>query len=694
MIGAARLPNISGPNTQQVEAFVVGDAVGTSADVAKFGSRSYKAWNGTGNSTTYIQMTAAPGSSWVLDYPPLKANKEFTAEFWIYMTAAPTTTVNMWQRIDFSTEWRFLMQANRIAQFRYRYYNPYPTTVTERVISSNVVTALNTWTHLAFTRQEGVVRFFQDGNLIATFTETGFVESGNAFHPYAIGQGVESGMRYYIDELRISDVCRYTKNFTPQSVPFAYDNRTLALLHFEESAGSKKFLSSLDPEVRPISVARASGSAQISTTQNKFNGSALYTPGAGGANHSVVLPFTTDLLWSQSTNYTMECWTYHTAWPTSAGYPTVGTGEGSAVTFLLGRTTGYVRWCFGFNATGKLTFDYNNSNGFGGITTQESTASGVLNTWQHIALVKQGTSIKGYVNGVQKISTTISGTVSIGVGDEVPRIGGHYWSASCYYDEIRWSNTARYTANFTPSTTPFTNDNNTVLLLHMDGSNGTTYFEDDNGVRNKKSCIAYGNAKLTTADRKFGNTSAVFDGSGDFVNIAPISDFNFGTGEFTIEAWCKFPIDSQFKVLFCTGGVSGTNIDFAIVNSTIQLHRWGGGYPVLSADITGVDANAWHHVAVSRVGTTCKIFLDGVAKVTRTSDTYSWASGTPVQVGYDNYSNDYYNGYIGELRVSNIGRYSADFTPLQQPFVNDANTVLLMHMDGNNNSTVFLDDNG
>lgn len=49
-------------------------------------------------------------------------------------------------------------------------------------------------------------------------------------------------------------------------------------------------------------------------------------------------------------------------------------------------------------------------------------------------------------------------------------------------DEFRISNTARYTTTFTPQTTPFQNDANTLLLLHMDGTDGSTVFFDDNSI--------------------------------------------------------------------------------------------------------------------------------------------------------------------------------------------------------------------
>ena len=50
-----------------------------------------------------------------------------------------------------------------------------------------------------------------------------------------------------------------------------------------------------------------------------------------------------------------------------------------------------------------------------------------------------------------------------------------------YMDEIRVSNNARYTSNFTPSTTAFTSDANTVMLIHSNHANDSTTFADSTG---------------------------------------------------------------------------------------------------------------------------------------------------------------------------------------------------------------------
>ena len=104
------------------------------------------------------------------------------------------------------------------------------------------------------------------------------------------------------------------------------------------------------------------------------------------------------------------------------------------------------------------------------------------NTWFHWAIVRNSGTIALYLNGVSQ--GTSSNTVEIGklghsnlqlgtLGNDVGDYGG-------YLDEVRISNTARYTSGFTPTTSAFVDDTDTLLLLHMDGTNGSTTFTDDN----------------------------------------------------------------------------------------------------------------------------------------------------------------------------------------------------------------------
>src|SRR3989339_404521 len=55
-----------------------------------------------------------------------------------------------------------------------------------------------------------------------------------------------------------------------------------------------------------------------------------------------------------------------------------------------------------------------------------------------------------------------------------------------------------------------------------------------------KTVTANGDAIQTTAQFKFSSKSGVFDGTGDYLSLADSEDWNFGTGDFTIDCWVRF----------------------------------------------------------------------------------------------------------------------------------------------------------
>jgi len=96
-------------------------------------------------------------------------------------------------------------------------------------------------------------------------------------------------------------------------------------------------------------------------------------------------------------------------------------------------------------------------------------------TWKHIAVVRDSSNvITLYYNGVGALLGTYTGN-GYGIGSSQLRIGTTHeanMDFAGYMDEIRISDTARYTSNFTPSTTAFTADSNTLLLIHSNWAGG------------------------------------------------------------------------------------------------------------------------------------------------------------------------------------------------------------------------------
>lgn len=99
-----------------------------------------------------------------------------------------------------------------------------------------------------------------------------------------------------------------------------------------------------------------------------------------------------------------------------------------------------------------------------------STTALVVNTWYHLAVVRNNTQYRFFINGVEQNSIT-SALQMQAAAFSTFRLGGNTSSYNGFIDEFRISNVARYTANFTPTTSIFSIDENTISLNHFDGAN-------------------------------------------------------------------------------------------------------------------------------------------------------------------------------------------------------------------------------
>ena len=215
---------------------------------------------------------------------------------------------------------------------------------------------------------------------------------------------------------------------------------------------------------------------------------------------------------------------------------------------------------------------------------------------------------------------------------------------------------------------------NVVALLHMDGLNGDTAFTDSSST--PKAFAAYGNAQISTAQSKFGGEAGLFDGNGDYLEAADSADWDFGTGDFTLEAWI-------YTTTVAAGQGTVIARQEATNNMVLQFRRNGSDFDFIARDTGGanllvvtasaaISANTWHHVAASRNGSTLRLFVDGVQKNSGTiSNTLDCSRPLTIGVVNDTSLAGYFNGYIDDVRITkDVGRYSAGFTPPSSPFHN------------------------
>jgi len=220
------------------------------------------------------------------------------------------------------------------------------------------------------------------------------------------------------------------------------------------------------------------------------------------------------------------------------------------------------------------------------------------------------------------------------------------------------------------------------------GVAGTGAFNEQGGI----TFTAQNGAQLSTAQQKFGTASLLLDGVDDSV----VSDqtYNFGSNVFTVDMWVRPASGTQDEVFFDSRDSTS--------NDAIALRQANDNLLVLRGNVTLFNinnvfsANTWVHIAVARgnpFSNTYSVYVNGTKEGSTTFGVT--ATAADIHIGSDFNGSNNWAGYIDELRISDIDRYSGtSFTAPSTPYNPDPNTVALLHFDGVDGSTSIVNSTG
>lgn len=220
----------------------------------------------------------------------------------------------------------------------------------------------------------------------------------------------------------------------------------------------------------------------------------------------------------------------------------------------------------------------------------------------------------------------------------------------------------------------------TSLLLKADGANNSTTFVDSSP--NNLTISRLGNAKISTAQSKYGGSSAYFDGSGDYLTVAANNAFEFGTGDFTIESWVHLTNNNiayqmVASIAWGTGKAVQLRYGDAGFGYKLQVTVQSSSSAVVwsTAATQTTHRNTWVHLAFTRASGVCRLFVNGVVQNINsgTPSTYPFTSFTDTSnitgniglaVGANRIGTNALFGYLDDVRITKgVARYTANFTP-------------------------------
>ena len=217
----------------------------------------------------------------------------------------------------------------------------------------------------------------------------------------------------------------------------------------------------------------------------------------------------------------------------------------------------------------------------------------------------------------------------------------------------------------------------TKLLIHsgrrriggIDSDGSATIADGRNGSIHSISVL--GNTHHEADQHKFHGSSIHFDGTGDYLTVSSDADWDFGTGDFTIDTWfyTTTDVDAGYIIDFRDDSPSLPN-EIALYRSGTNIIFYGQGATVLQTGVGGISNNTWHHVALVRSGTTVTLYIDGISKAYATDNSdYDAQTASVIHIGRRHTDSGHHTGYMDEFRIlKGLAAWTANFIPPTKPY--------------------------
>jgi len=291
-----------------------------------------------------------------------------------------------------------------------------------------------------------------------------------------------------------------------------------------------------------------------------------------------------------------------------------------------------------------------------------------ISTWFHFVQVNNNGTYSVYINGIKYNASSTGGGIPSGAlslgntrTDNSVKWNGYIQDARLYEGLVK------YTSNFIPAST------------------------DPDILPDTPSGVSY-TSNLT----QITDGAVAFDGSGDYLTVSKTNTWPTGTQDATIEFFL-YRNGSGSSVTLFGKDYSGAGLSCFYLTSSNVLYFYDNNIATTGGNGIGgvsIAQSKWYHIALTRSGSSLRLFLDGQlidSNLSASGNWYDSGSISYVMIGAreNPIGNQSHNGFISNSHVVfDTALYTSNFTPPTAGISSVANTKLLC-CKSNSSATAF-----